>query len=46
MSKLVEVRFRDLVEGDDCAGLAVRWEAIGFLNRDADAITHPPASAA
>ena len=103
MSKLVEVRFRDLVERDDCAGLAVRWETIGpggglfpaldadiklrpagkqttmlalagsyrpplgalgtvldvailhraaaatirgFLNRVADAITHPPASAA
>lgn len=30
MSKLVEVRFRDLVERDDSAGLAVRWEAIGL----------------
>jgi hypothetical protein len=28
-SRLVEVRFRDLVQRDDRAGLAVRWEAAG-----------------
>ena len=103
LSRLVEVRFLDLVERHDCAGLAVRWEVTGaggglfpaldaditvtpagvqasvltlagsyrpplgtlgtvidavilhrvaaatiraFLNQVADAITHPPASAA
>jgi hypothetical protein len=29
MSKLVQVRFRDLTERDGYAGLAVRWEATG-----------------
>jgi hypothetical protein len=29
MSKLVQVRFRNLAERDDYAGLAVRWEATG-----------------
>jgi len=29
MSKLVQVRFQDLTERDDYAGLAVRWEATG-----------------
>jgi hypothetical protein len=29
MSKLVEVRFQNLLENDDHAGLAVRWEATG-----------------
>jgi hypothetical protein len=29
VSRLVEVRFRDLVQRDDRAGLALRWEAAG-----------------
>ena len=46
-SKLVEVRFQNLVKRDDCAGLAVRWEATGaggglFPALDAD-ITVTPA---
>jgi hypothetical protein len=45
-SKLVEVRFQDLVERDDCAGLAVRWEATGpggglFPALDADITVLP-----
>jgi len=47
MSKLVEVRFQNLVKRDDYAGLAVRWEATGpggglFPALDAD-ITVTPA---
>jgi hypothetical protein len=45
-SKLVEVRFRNLARGDDCAGLAVRWEATGpggglFPALDADITVIP-----
>jgi hypothetical protein len=45
-SKLVEVRFRDLARHDDCAGLAVRWEAAGpggvlFPALDADITVIP-----
>jgi hypothetical protein len=29
LSRLVQVRFRDLTERNDSAGLALRWEAIG-----------------
>jgi hypothetical protein len=29
LSRLVQVRFRDLTERSDSAGLALRWEAIG-----------------
>ena len=29
LSRLVQVRFRDLMERNDSAGLALRWEAIG-----------------
>ena len=29
LSRLVQVRFRDLMETNDSAGLALRWEAIG-----------------
>jgi hypothetical protein len=29
ISRLVEIRFRDLVQRDDRAGLALRWEAAG-----------------
>jgi hypothetical protein len=47
MSRLVEIRFRDLVERDGHAGLALRWEATGpsgglFPVLDAD-ITLTPA---
>lgn len=47
VSRLVEVRFRDLVQRDDRAGLALRWEAAGsgggmFPVLDAD-ITLTPA---
>jgi hypothetical protein len=31
LSRLVQVHFRDLVERDDSAGLALRWEAIGTV---------------
>jgi hypothetical protein len=45
-SKLVEVRFRNLVRRDACAGLAVRWEATGpggglFPALDADITVMP-----
>ena len=45
-SKMVEVRFRNLVERDDYAGLAVRWEATGpggglFPALDADIMVMP-----
>jgi hypothetical protein len=45
-SKMVEVRFRNLVERDDYAGLALRWEATGaggglFPALDADLIVMP-----
>lgn len=46
VSKMVAVRFRNLVERDDYAGLAVRWEATGprgglFPVLDADIIVMP-----
>jgi hypothetical protein len=45
-SKLVQVRFRELAERDDRAGLAVRWEATGpggglFPALDADITVTP-----
>jgi hypothetical protein len=45
-SKMVQVRFRSLVEHDDYAGLAVRWEATGpggglFPALDADILVMP-----
>jgi hypothetical protein len=45
-SKMVEVRYRNLVERDDYAGLALRWEATGaggglFPALDADLIVMP-----
>jgi hypothetical protein len=45
-SKMVQVRFRNLVERDDYAGLAVRWEATGpggglFPALDADILVMP-----
>ncbi len=45
-SKMVKVRFRNLVERDDYAGLAVRWEATGpggglFPALDADILIVP-----
>jgi hypothetical protein len=45
-SKLVKVRFQDLVTHDDLAGLAVRWEATGpggglFPALDADVTVTP-----
>lgn len=45
-SKLVKVRFQNLVTSDDQAGLAVRWEAIGpggslFPALDADITVMP-----
>jgi len=46
LSRLVEVRFRELPERHDCAGLALRWEAIGpagalFPVLDADITVTP-----
>ena len=45
-SKQIEVRFRSLATRDDCAGLAVRWEATGpggglFPALDADITVMP-----
>jgi hypothetical protein len=46
VSRLVEIRFRELVQPDGCAGLALRWEAVGpggsmFPALDADLTLTP-----